>query len=560
MTLFANLKILIKVLILIGLLGALSAAAVVFATAKMRSIDRDYTALIDQARGTISLSLCNKRISDVHRLLYTMIAEPDPAKARQIAGTLKDVDGDVHDMAKDAGRLLPGKAGEISAFLRDFDALMTLTKDIGSAAQQGDDATAMRLMHERFDPPMTKLRTQMRDLTDDGIDDLEHGVKVDTAATRSTIAFTFGAVGTGLVVVIALAVFLTNTGVSRPIVALTGVMQRLANRDYAVEIEGAGRRDEVGTMAKAVLVFKESMQRADQLAAEQDTARAAREARARQIETLTKDFDRRVSDMLEVVAGALTELEGTAEAMSTNSEQTADRANTVAAATGEAASSVQTVATAAEQLASSIEEIGRQVDQSNRVSRTAAEEANQTDEMVRGLAENSARIGDVVGLINDIASQTNLLALNATIEAARAGEAGKGFAVVAGEVKNLANQTARATEEITAQITAVQNSSQMAVTAIGAIVSRIEEINQIASAIASAVEQQSAATAEIARNVQQAASGTQRVSGSLDGLTASAAETGNAARQVLSSAHSLAKETTELKDSVGTFLHAVQVA
>ncbi|WP_158240652.1 methyl-accepting chemotaxis protein [Telmatospirillum siberiense] len=364
---------------------------------------------------------------------------------------------------------------------------------------------------------------------------------------------------------LAVAVFLTVSGflvvtrhVSLPIQSMTGAMRRLADHDLQVDIPGVGRADEIGAMAGAVQVFKENALRADRLAAEQAAEQTAREARGKRLEELAHRFDQGVSVVLESFDGALGDLEKTAQAMASNSQETTQQATTVAAASEEASTSVQTVAAAAEELSSSIAEIARQVEQSSRVSQAASDEASHTDEMVRGLAETSTRIGDVVKLITDIAGQTNLLALNATIEAARAGDAGKGFAVVAGEVKNLANQTARATDEISTQIGAVQAATQQAVTAIGGIVSRIQEINEIAAAIASAVEEQSAATAEIARNVQQAASGTHEVSATIGSVTRSAAETGTAAEMVLASSETLSSGAGQLKSTVGDFLKGVR--
>ncbi|HTH17542.1 MAG TPA: methyl-accepting chemotaxis protein [Magnetospirillum sp.] len=375
--------------------------------------------------------------------------------------------------------------------------------------------------------------------------------KLQTGVLVATAVFAVMAVIAGLVL---------KGAIATPIMAMTGAMRALAEGDRQADIPARGRKDEIGAMAEAVQVFKDNAIRADRLAAEQEAERAARENRARAIESLTTQFDGTVSGVLGIVSGAATEMEATAQAMSANAEQTNRQAAAVAAATEQASAAVQTVATAAEELSSSIAEIGRQVDQSMQVTRAASDEANRTNATVRSLAEASAKIGNVISLINDIASQTNLLALNATIEAARAGEAGKGFAVVAHEVKSLANQTARATDEIAGQIGTVQNATAEAVKAIAGIVARINEVDQIATAIASAVEEQSAATSEIARNVEQAACGTREVSSNIGGVTQSASETGAAAGQVLASAQSLSREASELKAVVERFLLDVKGA
>jgi len=348
--------------------------------------------------------------------------------------------------------------------------------------------------------------------------------------------------------------------ITRPISDMTQAMSAMADGNLAITIPATDNTDEVGAMARAMTVFKDGLSRARQLGVAQEAERSAREARARAIEDLTREFGQHSSAVLETVGQASTQLQATAQSMSATAEQTNRRVASVSLATEDASASVQTVASAAEQLSASSLEIGRQVQQSSRVAKSASDEASRTSTTVQGLADSSAKIGAVVSLINDIASQTNLLALNATIEAARAGEAGKGFAVVANEVKHLANQTARATEEISAQIGAVQAATEEAVTAIAGIVERIGDINQIADAISVAVEQQSSATAEIARNVLQAAEGTHQISLNIRGVTEAAAETGGAASQVLASAHSLADEAAGLKTVVGTFLDGVRSA
>jgi methyl-accepting chemotaxis protein len=416
-----------------------------------------------------------------------------------------------------------------------------------------------RLVHESLDKLGPRVALAV------GAFDTENRARQDELGPRATASVARSQLITGVSAALAIALAVVaalgiGRGIARPIRSMTEAMQRLAEGDRSVEIPARGRRDEVGAMAEALQVFKDNAERAERLAGERAAEQAKRETRARAIEQLTGSFDSDVSGVLGMVANASVELESTAQAMTANAERTQGQATTAAAATEEAAAGVQAVATAAEELSSSIAEIGRQVEQSSRTAQTAAEEAGRADRTVKGLAEAATRIGAVVSLINQIAQQTNLLALNATIEAARAGEAGRGFAVVASEVKNLATQTARATEEISGQIAAVQNSTKEAVGVIGGIVARIDEVNAVASAIAAAVEQQSAATAEIARNVQQAAAGTVQVSSNIGEVTQATTETGSAAGQVLSAARELSREGLALRETVGRFLEGVRAA
>ncbi len=369
------------------------------------------------------------------------------------------------------------------------------------------------------------------------------------------------AAGGIILLVTLLAAWLVNQDVTRSLGGLRDAMVRLAHGELSAEIPGGQRRDEVGEMAAAVLVFRNGMNEAEGLRAAQEAikAQAAADHQA-DLNQMADGFEANVGSLVGMLSSASTELEATARSMTSTAHHSKQQAATVSAAAEEASAGLQTVAAAAEELTASIGEIGRQVAQSSKITGKAVDDAKRTDEIVRTLSDGAEKIGTVVGLITNIASQTNLLALNATIEAARAGDAGKGFAVVASEVKSLATQTGRATEEIGAQVAQIQAATKEVVEAIRGISGTIEEVSAIATAIASAVDQQGAATAEIARNVQQTTQAAREVSAGIGGVSQAAGETGTAAGQVLTASSDLSKQAEQLSGEVHRFVAGVRAA
>jgi methyl-accepting chemotaxis protein len=428
------------------------------------------------------------------------------------------------------------------------------SKQAAADGKSSEEIAKAGSVNDMFDNAVFRpLHNEVSDeLLDEGDRVSDSVAEIDHTVWRTTII-----VGAIALVTMLVLFWFIRFKLGRPLQRLERAMRGLAAGDVAAEIPYLERGDELGAMARTVAIFKtnsEERQRLETLTEEQrQAAEAARAQTAREAAELGSSLN----DVATSVAHAASQLDGTAAALLTAADRGLDRCLAVSNASGEATSNVQAVASAADQLSGSIQEITRRVSDASEVSGQAAEQARSTSETIKGLSDAAQKIGDVVRLINDIASQTNLLALNATIEAARAGDAGKGFAVVASEVKSLATQTAKATEEIQAQIGAVQAETQNAVGAIGAIVTTIAQVSEITSSIAAAVEEQGAATQEIARNVQAAASRTGDVDGIVGDVREAAEDTRDQASHLRGAATELTGSAASLRDRVDLFVQKI---
>ncbi len=505
------------------------------------------------------LSEANAALVTIYRSMKDVLLASTPAEIDVAVTDIQDNEKRFDEGMKRVSAVYPGDQTHLKTIQMRFNGWKPVRDEVIRLARKGRQSDAIYVAGMKGGSVVKEIGQHLLQEVDQAKVGAESFMKISVGEAES-VNWTLGISQLVAIVLSAVVAWLSTRSIVRPLSGLRHVMVELAEGRKELAVPSLERVDEVGEMAQTVQIFKENAIRADHLAAEQEREHAARAVRSSAIDQLTTGFDQGVSHMLGTITRASSELEATARSMSQAAVQATEQATTVASSSEEATVSIQTVAAAAEELSASISEIGRQVAQSSQVSLQAAEEAHRTNVTIKGLAETSARIGTVVSLINDIASQTNLLALNATIEAARAGEAGKGFAVVANEVKALANQTTKATEEIGNQIGAVQTGTAEAVKAIAGIVARIDELNGIAGSISSSVEEQSAATGEIARNVQQTALGAREISTTIGGVTEAASETRAAATQVLSSAQGLSKEADDLKGMVDSFLQGVRTA
>ena len=426
-----------------------------------------------------------------------------------------------------------------ASFLAFMAGQSTLTEEAADLAQ----------IYDRLRPSLIAVRK--------AADERLESVKTDLASVQR---YVFWSICVTILAMVT-AALLFGRWLSTPLVKMAIAMERLSQGDLDSKIEPVNRRDEIGKISSALFIFHEKLLENRQFAAEQAEMQEHAETRRREAMLQVADrFEQAISKIVQTVSTASAEIELAAGSLTKTAETTQELSATVAAASEQSSANVQSAAAASEQMVSSVTEIGRQVHESQKVASAAVQQADQTNARIAELSQSADRIGEVVKLISAVAAQTNLLALNATIEAARAGEAGRGFAVVASEVKALAGQTAKATEEISVQITQMQAATEHSVSAIQEIGCTIAKISEISSVIAASIEEQGAATQEIARNVQQAAQGATQVSGSIAEVNRGAADTGSAAGQVHGSARELLGESNHLKSEVENFLASIRAA
>jgi methyl-accepting chemotaxis protein len=541
---------------MIGLLGYLAITRISHINQNVDAFAINYLPSTD-ALGRIGSSLGSFRYLEAEHVFSTD-AEAPKAVELELGSQQKSIEQGMAEYSE-----LAGTAEEKQAYSTLMAMWETYRKSHAQLLErsQGKDRPSAEALYLG---EMKKLFLDLDRRVDQAIEIEREEARAEKAQSvieyTSTLWLMFLLVGVSLVVAFGAMVF-SFLGVSRPIERITQSMSALARGDVSIVIPFSDRRNEIGAMAGAVQVFKDNMIRGHELEAEAEAAKVKSEAeRRRTMQGLAEQFERAVGGIVETVSNAATELQTAAQALSTSSSQTTHQSTIVATSSEEAAGNVRTVAAAAEELSGSIREISRQVSESANMSNKAVQEAQETNAQVTSLSGGAQKIGAIVDLINDIASKTNLLALNATIEAARAGEAGRGFAVVASEVKALAEQTSKATAEITSHISAVQTSTDQAANAILGIGRTINEINHIASAIAASVEEQGLATEEIARSVEQVAASTTEVTHNITGVSEAAEASSSSASQVLSSATELATQSEKLRGEMHKFLSTVRAA
>ena len=547
-------KVLIAPLLLIGCMLILAGIFQFSTTRQGAALEDVHEAAVVTGRFVARVESTSTRLqSNAYRLLGWSSAGVEATKTQALEATIRAEAQHLSDEVKTFAASVsdPGDQALLAPILPSLEAFVHAVNDVADMAA-ADPVTGLIMMtsaeveYDKLQGLVQALVTANEAQTDTAYK-RAHAVAKSSRLEYFAVFFACLVVGGGLALI---AIRL----ISRPVVEVTAVMNGLAAGDLAVEIHAQERQDEIGAMARAVAIFRDGMRRAAALESEKADAVKAATALAQRRQTLTGEFNAVMEHMLEAVMQTVEHVHDSSDGLRQNAELTSRQSAAVANAASGAAANVDTVAAAAEQLGASVQEISRQISCTVEITTDAVNGAQAANDTMASLDESARRIGEVVTLISTIASQTNLLALNATIEAARAGDAGKGFAVVAGEVKSLATQTGKATDEITAQIASVQSATHNAVSRIRDVGETIDKVSGIVASIASAVEQQSAATQEIVRSVQQAAEGNSEVTRNIADVSRAAEETGEMAQTMFSAANDLRDEAERLRGEVSSFL------
>ena len=569
MPFLANMKIITKILVVIGFLGAIAGGLSYIAITGMNEMNASSERMDREATNARLVASLGANVVAIGRAESQLGTDPRPEAVAQIQ---TQIDAERARFADRLDRVRQASTGDILASAErvasEWETFLGGVEQTLAAARRVEgfemtEATAqLREQVQQSAQRGNALRQTLLDISRD-LEDRVGALKDEAtaqyeASSRLLLIVTFGGIVLGIGVGFAIAKF----GIADPLRRLVAMVQRLAGGEFDIEIEGRERKDEVGEIAQAVEAFKIKLaEEARQEAEEKIVAdRELAEKRRVEMNRMADDFENAVGEIVNIVSSAATELQAAAGTLTASAEETSSQSASVAAAAEQAAMNVQTVAAAVEELASSAGEIGRQAEQSREVAGRAVSEATRTTDRMGELRTNADQIGAIISLIDEIAEKTNLLALNATIEAARAGDAGRGFAVVAQEVKGLAEQTAKATAEISTQIKSMQSSTLEASEAISGIGRTIDDMSNISAAIFSAVGEQGNTTTEVARNVQQASQGADEVTSNIVGVTQAAQEASSASAQVLSSASELAQQSEILRSRMAEFLQTVRAA
>ncbi|WP_332123005.1 methyl-accepting chemotaxis protein [Azorhizobium caulinodans] len=553
---FKNLPIMFKIGILIIMLGICAMGGVMFAGTKINDVSSSYQDALKEDAGFLQLARLNRQTVGIQRAIYQIIVATTDDELKVAEERYKTTYAALETRARDAKAMLPAYASQIDQIVSNFNATITgacgpTIKLARTSLAAEDTIKAGRMMTADCDPALRGQVDAITKLIDDGVAKSKVTLAEMDKATASTITFlniTMGLVVLGALVIAGLV---TRFGVVKPINGLLAVMSRIQGGDLKVTVPDTDRRDEVGTIAKSVETFRQGLEEAERLRQEAalQEQRSAEKVRNERLQ-IAANFEATMGNLARAFAQSSHEMSDAARSLAATAEETSRQAEAVGGAAEEASTNVNTVAASTEEMTASIREISAQVSQTATIATAAAAETSRTQTEIIELSQSAAKIGEVVDLITNIASQTNLLALNATIEAARAGESGKGFAVVAQEVKQLAAQTAKATEEIAGKVGEIQQATNRSVESIDRIVTTIGQIQTAASTVASAVEEQGAATAEIASNTQQAARGTETVNHNIAGVGRAAEMTGAASSQLMTLSQSITDQAQQLKREV----------